>query len=418
LNLRAERAGRAGQHSTLKGSGCAEPISEGAKVLAMGTSDGLMADIAQGVKQLGGTWGTVMGTMDGALAGPQFLEDGVEKLAGLAGVTNGEIRLFLGLLLAYPAAHVWRTLPNARARHLYSCIAGCSMLQFVYGAQWLHVLIASSISYAIMAFGGADTVGLNLLFVMTYLACGHIYRMLTDYLGWSTDWTLPYMVAVQKLSSLAFNYYDGMHQEKLSKEQHDLMVTSRPTLLEFFSFIFFPAAVVLGPGFEFVDYRAFSEGSITPPPAYKAGALKFAKSLGLFAIHTVITSYLPTLDLLNDEKFLTSRNVLLRWWIIFVSVFGYRIRYYFGWYIAEGAIILSGLGYNGEEEYEIRSNGSTKTARRPRWDRVEAMDIVTFELTQCVRDSANSWNKTTNLWLKRYVYERYVVSRRPGAAKC
>lgn len=167
------------------------------------------------------------------------------------------------------------------------------MLQFVYGSQFLHLILSSMISYLIMFIGGPQSMPINFLFVMAYLTGGHIYRMKTDYLGWNLDWTLPYMVVVQKLSALAFNYYgehehlhddfhrlslrlskiwkaqpyslDGVANRSPTEEQKGRSIYTVPSPLEFFSFILFPASVTMGPGFEFTDYRAFADGQIVPP---------------------------------------------------------------------------------------------------------------------------------------------------------
>jgi hypothetical protein len=42
------------------------------------------------------------------------------------------------------------------------------------------------------------------------MSASHIYRLYVDYMGWSLDFTGPQMILVIKLTSFAFNYYDGV----------------------------------------------------------------------------------------------------------------------------------------------------------------------------------------------------------------
>lgn len=41
------------------------------------------------------------------------------------------------------------------------------------------------------------------------------------------------------------------------------------------------------------------------------------------------------------------------------------------------------------------------------YEAIEVIDILGFELAENPRELTSSWNKTTNTWLRRYVYERY-----------
>lgn len=47
-------------------------------------------------------------------------------------------------------------------------------------------------------------------FVMAYMSLSHLYRLYVDYLGWSLDFTGPQMILTIKLSSFAYNVYDGV----------------------------------------------------------------------------------------------------------------------------------------------------------------------------------------------------------------
>ncbi|CDF41421.1 1-acyl-sn-glycerol-3-phosphate acyltransferase [Chondrus crispus] len=176
----------------------------------------------------------------------------VDSLADIAAVTPPEIRLFLALLLSYPVALTWRALPPGPSglfRHVFSVVVGTWMLQFVNGYQALFNVASCLLCYALMWALGPRSARLVSFVAMAILAAGHLYRQITDYLGWTLDWTLVAMVTTQKLMGLAYNVQDGADPDA-TKEQKARSVEKLPSLLEFLSFILFPANVTIGPAFD------------------------------------------------------------------------------------------------------------------------------------------------------------------------
>lgn len=333
---------------------------------------------------------------------PPVILAGVDKLADVASVTPAEIRLFLCLLLAYPIALTWRAMPPGPSglfRHVFSVISGFWMLQFVNGYQWLLNIAACMLCYALMWALGPNSARVVSFVAMAILAGGHLYRQVTDYLGWTLDWTLIAMVTTQKIMGLAYNVQDGSDPNATPK-QKARSVNRLPSVLEFLSFILFPANLTIGPAFEFADYRAFAEGTKVSPSPYLPGIWRLAQGLFFFVAHTGIALQFPCQKLLNDNRFFTSGSIFSRYAAIWVALLGVRFKYYFGWKIAEGSACMSGLGYNGVD----------KVTNMPRWDRVENINVWAYETSQSLRSSSQNWNKTTNLWLRRYVYDRAPLS--------
>lgn len=234
---------------------------------------------------------------------------------------------------------------------------------------------------------------------MLILSLGHLYRQVTDYLGWTLDWTLVAMVTTQKIMGLAYNVQDGS-DDKATTEQKSRCVDKLPSLFEYFSFILFPANVAIGPSFEYADYMAFANGTLTCPPPYLPALSKLLQGLFYFVAHTGIAMKFPCATLLQSREYFNSGNVVSRYGIMWVALLGVRFKYYFGWKIAEGAACMSGLGYNGVD----------KASGEHRWDRVENINVKLYETSQSLRTSSQNWNKTTNLWLRRYVYDRAPAS--------
>jgi lysophospholipid acyltransferase len=88
----------------------------------------------------------------------------------------------------------------------------------------------------------------------------------------------------------------------------------------------------------------------------------------------------------------------------------HRYRYYFGWLVAQGACIMSGLGYDPQKD---------------NWEAVENVRVLDIEVGRlaphkstahahicCVQFAGNikgvvdNWNMCANRWLKRYIYLR------------
>src|SRR5947199_3013233 len=82
----------------------------------------------------------------------------------------------------------------------------------------------------------------------------------------------------------------------------------------------------------------------------------------------------------------------------------HRFKYYGVWKMAEGACILSGLGFNG-----YNKDGSI------RWDRVTNVSPINLETAQNSKEYLEAWNQNTNKWLKNYVYLRVTPrGKKPG----
>eukprot|EP00187_Rhodella_violacea_P003740 CAMPEP_0174886970 /NCGR_PEP_ID=MMETSP0167-20121228/2193_1 /TAXON_ID=38298 /ORGANISM="Rhodella maculata, Strain CCMP736" /LENGTH=487 /DNA_ID=CAMNT_0016123217 /DNA_START=135 /DNA_END=1598 /DNA_ORIENTATION=+ len=337
-----------------------------------------------------------------SVAQPTMLNDKIAELAASVGMDATDIKLFILMLLAYPTALMWRHIPGAYPKHLFSILVGVYFVHWFIGHQWLHIVFSSLLCYLSMLLLGPKARYFSAALALLYLAGGHIYRQYTDYLGWTMDFTMQHMVVIQKLSALAFNHYDGSAAgaKHATAEQKSRSVARLPNLIQFFAFIFMPSNILIGPGFEYTDYINIAEGTVVAPAGYVPALAALGKGFVLLGMFQVLTAYFPIWALLTDPKNLVNKTPLdffTRWGKVWVGLFTYRCKYYFGWKIAEGAGILSGLGYAGVDE---------KTGN-PKFDNMENVDVVGFELSQSLRDASTAWNKTTNRWLRRYIYDRF-----------
>jgi hypothetical protein len=98
---------------------------------------------------------------------------------------------------------------------------------------------------------------------------------------------------------------------------------------------------------------------------------------------------------LREADWVAANSGVYIYFYILISAFFLRTQYYFGFKIAEGAAILSGLGYGGKD-----AEGNDK------WDASRGIDIAGFECATSYQMSSASWNMQTSVWLKRYIYFR------------
>lgn len=78
-----------------------------------------------------------------------------------------------------------------------------------------------------------------------------------------------------------------------------------------------------------------------------------------------------------------------------LAAFLTRCKYYFIWYLSEGASILSGFGFNGVADGE------------PQWDKLNNVNVLDCELAQSYKQLSENWNIGANHWLRHYVYLRF-----------
>ena len=108
-----------------------------------------------------------------------------------------------------------RALPGKQLKHLTSLLGGLFLAQWVFGPDWIHSLISSGATYVICALAPRKYCPLlTFIFVMGYMTGAHAYRMYVSYLSGIFDFTGTQMVLTMKLTSFAYNLYDGTYDRK------------------------------------------------------------------------------------------------------------------------------------------------------------------------------------------------------------
>ncbi|KAL3668934.1 hypothetical protein V7S43_006222 [Phytophthora oleae] len=358
----------------------------------------------------------VLSALSNAATPLQFtmLNEQLSSLSELVGVPVDQLRCVTCLLGAYPLAIVVRKLPSITAKHWLHICSGVSIAQFVYGAGWLHSLLSSLLTYALVCLLPPKRAPLVVFLAnMTYVAALHIHRMRVNYMGWSMDSTASQMLLLIKLTSFAFNYHDGVvpsatavqdgeseQTKKIKQSRKQWAIPEIPSLLEFLGFVYCFTTFLAGPAFEYKEYsdaihqtRFVDKNGVRRKVSPAGAALsKLVLGLGLMGLLVRFGSLADLKEILSDED----QSMLMKWGRLFVALFLTRAKYYVAWKLAEGATVLSGTGFEG---FDAQNNPKG-------WDGVSNVDIVGFELGANVREISRAWNKGTQNWLERYVYTR------------
>ncbi|RCN35771.1 MBOAT family protein [Ancylostoma caninum] len=344
------------------------------------------------------------------MPGVHTFYDGATFLQPIAkhyGVQVDKINFVLCMFSSLFLAYVYKRFmaPGAVSRQmrvLFPPLIGISFCFFCFGRASKHLLANCLLNYAIMYFAPPKHVHrLVFAFCMCYLLFIHFYRwlILTSYY---LDITGPMMVAVQKITTVAFSLHDGRvkKKEELTELQKREAIVELPSLSEYVSFIFNFQTALTGPVNFYSDYLAFIDGVHVvrtkdgkEPSAVGASMRKLAESiLYLLIIAQFGATYPP--ELIAEKEYLALPYLQwFMWW--FIVIFLIRVNYYFAWTFADSVCNMSGFGFSGYDE-----NGNAK------WELCTNVRPYQVEMAQSFKETLDGWNIQTGGWLRRVAYDR------------
>lgn len=351
-----------------------------------------------------------------------------------------------GLSLALP----YRCIPKT-IRNELNYLPGILMVYYCFGRQANLLILFSAISYAICKFIPRDYVQrVTLCSSLAFLSYAHLSRQIIDYGGYVLDISGPFMIAVQKMTSLGFCLHDGKirkleetgqikneddtedknnneidsekvtsplvksatssgsnssvmytyrkcDSKRLSEEQRKYAVVNTPSFNEFMGYFFHFPSVLCGPIMYYNDYSDFvnaSEDKPLPPGRIKATAKKLTISIVCAICHLTLNPKFEV-EFLRSPEFLIHTPLAMRFYYILIFTMLSRLKYYVAWHLGEAISNATGLGFNGYD-----SDG------KPQWNLISNMNLLKFEGSLSLRDAIHSWNKTTQTWLRRTAYNR------------
>jgi len=313
-------------------------------------------------------------------------------------------------------------------KHLFNVSITVFNLLFMLNmfSAFLQLLLDVVVTY-LLARGMKDSrmPWIVFIFVMGHLMINHVIRALFSLSYETMEVTGPQMVLVMKLTTFAWNVYDGRRPAKdLDKWQEARKVTDAkfPSFLAFLGYSFYFPGFLVGPFLEYAEYDALISEKLfssIPPPENLEEKLKkravppgrkrvayFKMLSGLFYLGLYVV-LLPKFNFNETVApwFLT-KNIWERIAYFQVAGFFERSKYYAVWTLTEGAAILTGLGFTG-----YSPNGKTL------WDGAANVKVLQIEFPENFKMLLDSWNMKTNVWLRECVYKRVTKKgAKPGFA--
>ncbi|CAF0960371.1 unnamed protein product [Adineta steineri] len=367
------------------------------------------------------------------------------SIAASAGLPIDQFNFLLSELLALIFALIFRRfLPpkpsNTMTRHIVASLLGLALGYFCFGAEIWH-LIAQSAGVYLMLYVVPPKHSYLVIFVfcMIYMSVIHIHRVIYDYGNYTLDISGPLMINTQKLTALAFAFFDGYRSKQqakrqgtdktdeksvLSPDQETQKINHIPNIIEYFSYIFYFHGICVGPLCFFKDYCNFIEGKNllvipvskdTSSSSDKQQSLEKQEQPSVFwpvftkllqcgfwgYILMIYTPYYPVEHNLSQEMVnspFIKRVVFLLW-----STFCSRVKYYFAFILSEAINNAAGLGFNGYDKQGV-----------PQWNLLTNVKPLQLESATSLKVVIDMWNIQTALWLRRVCYDRLKNGRTLG----
>ncbi|KAI9897443.1 hypothetical protein N3K66_007299 [Trichothecium roseum] len=344
------------------------------------------------------------------------------------GPSPDELKIIFSFLLSYPLAGLLKRIPDSKPgrKNLFSISISVFYLVGLFDL-WdglFTIFISSAGAYAIAKYfrGSPYMPWLGFAFVMGHMSVSHIQRQVANNPA-SVDVTGAQMVLLMKLSAFCWNVADGrLPEDQLTDFQKERMLRELPSILDFAGYVLFFPSLMVGPAFDYADYRQWIDTTMfnvseTMDPAKKPPVRKKRKipRSGTPATFKALTGLVwiglfvffggrfSTEHLTSDSYM--EYNFIHRVFILYMTSLTARFKYYGVWSLTEGSCILAGLGYNGVDPVTGKVS----------WNRLQNIDPWMVETAQNPRAFLGGWNMNTNHWLRNYVYLRVTPrGKKPG----
>ncbi|KAI9512706.1 MBOAT, membrane-bound O-acyltransferase family-domain-containing protein [Russula earlei] len=334
-------------------------------------------------------------------------------LAVKVGASLDQVKLITCLLVSYPLGSLFIRIPPAQPtlRHLFSILVS----SFYFLPVFNHTIpFLSFIGDVLVTYFVALTVqGPRMPWIVFCIMMGHLFfnhierALYGDPFDGSYNMTGPQMVLVMKMTTFAWNVWDGRRPvEDLDKWQKVMRVTKFPSLLEFLGYSLYFPGVLVGPYLEYATYASLVNGTLfdatggdaDPHRPIPNGRKRTAYRKMLFALGYLGT-YMAVGPKYSYHTSLTDwflqQNLPYRVLVVQIAGFVERCKYYGVWTLTEGASVLTGLGFTGY--------GPSGAAT---WNGAANVIVWNMEVPDNFKMLVDSWNINTSVWLRECVYKR------------
>lgn len=329
-----------------------------------------------------------------------------QLLSQLLGFPTDQLKYLLCMLMSFPLALILREVlsyktTSVKVRDTYSALFGLLFCLICFDWSTIYLIVFTIICYGMLYLIRRDVVHWYTLSICLLSVCScHIYRMIVSYGGNSKlDIVTPLMVMTQRLTYVAFSYHDGgRKEEELNKDQKENRITTIPSLIEYFSYVFSFYSVLTGPTTAYKQHKDMITGdsiekhlSDGKVPSYLLAVLEKTVTGFMFLLAVIM---LGSLNL--DKRILNDQELPLYMRLTLISIYCciQRFSLIFAWKTVEGVSNITGLGFNGFDD-----------RGKPKWNLVTNVYIFDAEFGS-LPVKVKSINRLTVKWLRRIIYER------------
>lgn len=251
-----------------------------------------------------------------------------------------------------------------------------------------------------------------IVFLMTYMSSQHLYSMYMDYGGYHADVTTYTMLLVCKLWMLSFAFKDGGEPDSnLLSREVQYKIDRMPSFFEFMSYVCWCCGGLVGPCFEFKDFKDFMEltGHYKDMPigmnsmaAFVPAMKNLLGGIACIILHVVIVMQGFTVSFCGTKEYITYKNFPARVAYYYIAMTSQRFMYYVPWKLTDAATVASGLAYS--KTFKDKQGNVTGYE----YERIVSIYLISLETgATCIKMMAD-WNHTVHLWLNHYVQARIV----------
>ncbi|XP_010209626.1 PREDICTED: lysophospholipid acyltransferase 1 [Tinamus guttatus] len=284
---------------------------------------------------------------------------------------------------------------SSAVRHAFATLFGIYFAVFCFGWYSIHLFVLVMMNYGIMNMASIPNIHrYSFAVAMGYLTLCHISRIYIFHYGiLTTDFSgglcCPLMIITQKITTLACQLHDGIGRqaEELTAEQNRLAVKTKPSLLEYLSYLLNFMSIIAGPCSNYKDYIAFIEGRhvhmkllevnwkqkgydrLPDPSPTGAVMYKLCITLLSLVLFLTLTKNFP-MAYIVDNEFLEKTSFLSRLGYLYVVTQAAKPKYYFAWTLADAINNAAGYGFSGVDEKGIF-----------RWDLLSNLNIWNIEVS-------------------------------------
>jgi lysophospholipid acyltransferase 5 len=191
--------------------------------------------------------------------------------------------------------------------------------------------------------------------------------------------------------------YDvSLPEESWDKDQKLNALKELPSILEMTSHVFFLPSYFIGPQHSLTKFRAFIQRNIDNGDMTGSKWYALKRFMLVWVYFGILVGFgsIASQDFIKSKEFQTMPFLKMSFYYT-IWVQGEAARYIGGWLLAEGAVIISGLGYNG-----TMPDGTIL------WNGGENVRLQLYETCSSVTECIQAWNIKTNDWAKIYIYKR------------